>query len=219
MAVLFVPGEMNLHLHVGFHLHGILERPSRHGNRFLSQHCGIALRIGFLIDAVPIQVGAEVQVLAVELREGRRGLHWETYDLIGHELSFKGSAGFRAIIDDADAIAAIETIRRAMVAWIGIVIHGDGHSLDGFRADDRGHVGEKFMFDRLQRSFSDLAAIVPFVSDLIGKIVGGLGNDAGDLPLAKGADQGTQLSSRAVPTMTARRYPGFFSGMRGTSTG
>ena len=31
---------------------------------------------------------------------------------------------------------------------------------------------------------------------------------------AKGADQVAQMSSRAVPSMTARRYPGFFSGMR-----
>ena len=35
------------------------------------------------------------------------------------------------------------------------------------------------MLDRLQRPFSNLATIVPFVPDLIGKIVGGLGNDAG----------------------------------------
>ena len=66
-----------------------------------------------------------------------------------------------------------------MVAWIGIVKHGDRHALDGFRAGDRGHVGEKFMLNRLQRSFSNLATIVPFVPDLIGKIVGGLGNDTG----------------------------------------
>jgi len=36
------------------------------------------------------------------------------------------------------------------------------------------------MLDRLQRSFSDLAAIVPFIPDLIGEIIGGLGND-GDI--------------------------------------
>jgi len=62
---------MNLHVHTGFYLHGILECTGRHGNRFLSQHCGIALRIGFFVDAVSIQISAKVQVLAVELREGQ----------------------------------------------------------------------------------------------------------------------------------------------------
>ena len=68
-----------------------------------------------------------------------------------------------------------------MVAWIGIVEHGDRHAPDGLHAGDRGHIGEKFMLDRLQRSFSNLATIVPFVPNLIGKIVGGLGNDIGIL--------------------------------------
>jgi len=66
-----------------------------------------------------------------------------------------------------------------MVSWIGIVEHGDGHAFESFRAGDRGHVGEKFMLNRLQRSFGNLATIVPLVSDLIRKIFGGLGNDAG----------------------------------------
>jgi len=170
---------MNLQVHARFHLHGILERAGRHSDRFLSHHCGIALRIGLFVDAVLIQIGAEVQLLAVELREGRRDFHREAHDLIGHELFFKGRAWFRAVIDDADAIAAVETIRRAMVAWIGIVEHGDGHAGEGFRTGDRGHVGEKFMLDRLQRPFSNLTTIVPFVRDLIGEIVGGLGNSTG----------------------------------------
>jgi len=83
------------------------------------------------------------------------------------------------VIDNADAIAAVETIHWAMVAWIGIVEHGDRHTLDGLHAGDRGHIGEKFMLDCLQRSFSNLATIVPFVPNLIGKIVRGLGNDIG----------------------------------------
>jgi len=170
---------MNLHVHACFHLHGILERAGRHGDRFLSQHCGIALRIGLFIDAVLIQVGVKIQLLAVELRERRRDLHGEAHDLIGHELFFKGCAWFRAVIDDADSITAIETIHWAMVAWIGIVEHGDRHALDVFRAGDRGHVGEEFILNRFQRPFSNLATIVPFVPDLIGKIVGGLGNDTG----------------------------------------
>jgi len=166
-------------VHARFHLHGILERAGRHGDRFLSQHCGIALRIGLFVDAVPIQVGAKVQLLAVELREGRRDLHGEAHDLIGHELFFKGSARVRTVIDDADAIAAVETIHWAMVARIGIVEHADRHALDGFRAGDRGHIGEKFMLNRLQRPFSNLATIVPFIPDLVREIVGGLGNDTG----------------------------------------
>jgi len=170
---------MNLHVHARFHLHGILERAGRHGDRFLSQHCGIALRIGLFVEAVPIQVGVKIQLLAVELRERRRDLHGEAHDLIGHELFFKGCARFRAVIDDADAITAIETIHWAMVAWIGIVEHGDRHALDVFRAGDRGHVGEEFILNRFQRPFSNLATIAPFVPDLIGKIVGGLGNDTG----------------------------------------
>ena len=103
----------------------------------------------------------------------------EAHDLIGHELFFQGRARFGTVIDDADAIAPVETVRWAMVARIGIMEHGDGHALDGFGAGDRGHIGEKFMLNRLQRSFSNLATIVPFVPDLIGEIVGGLGNDAG----------------------------------------
>jgi len=170
---------MNLHVHARFHLHGILERAGRHGDRFLSHHRGIALRIGLFVDAVLIQIAVKVQSLAVELRKGRRGLQREAHDLIGHELFFQGRAWFRAIIDDADAIATVETIHWAMVAWIGIVEHGDGHALDGFRVGNRGHIGEKFMLNRLQRSFSNLTTIVPFVSDLIGEIVGGLGNDSG----------------------------------------
>ena len=60
--------------------------------------------------------------------------HREAHDLIGHELFFQRRAWIRAVINDADAIAAVETIRWAMVALIGIVEHGDRHALDGFRA-------------------------------------------------------------------------------------
>jgi len=66
-----------------------------------------------------------------------------------------------------------------MVAWIGIVKHGDRHALHDFRLGDRGHIGEKFMLDRLQRSFSNLATVTPRIADLIGKIIGGLRNEAG----------------------------------------
>jgi len=61
---------MNLHMHAGFHLHGILERAGRYGDRLTPHHCGITLGIGLFIDAVPIQIGAEVQFLAVKLRKG-----------------------------------------------------------------------------------------------------------------------------------------------------
>jgi len=60
---------MDLHMHARFHLHGILKRAGRHSDRFLSHHCGITLRIGLFIDAVLIQIGAEVQLLAIELWE------------------------------------------------------------------------------------------------------------------------------------------------------
>jgi len=170
---------MDLHPHAGLHLHSILECTGRHSNRFLPHHCGIALRIGLFVDAVLIQISTEVHPLAVELLERRLDPHRKPHDLIGHELFFKGRARFRAVIDDTGRIAAIETIRRAMIAGIGIMVHGDRHTLKGFRSSDRGHIGEKFMLDRLQRSFSNLAAIVPFVPDLIGEIVGGLGNDTG----------------------------------------
>ena len=66
-----------------------------------------------------------------------------------------------------------------MVAWIGIVEHGDRHTLDDFRAGDRGHIGEELTLDRLQRPFSNLATIAPFVSDLIWEVVGRLDNDTG----------------------------------------
>jgi len=127
---------MNLHVHPRFHLHGILERAGRHRNRFLPQHCGIALRIGLFVDTVSIQISAEVQLFAVELWEGRQNLHGEAHDLIGHELFLKWCTRFRTVIDDADAITAVETIHWTMVAWIGIVEHGNRHALDDFRAGD-----------------------------------------------------------------------------------
>jgi len=166
-------------VHARFHLHGILERAGRHGDRFPSQHRGIALRIGLFVGAVPIHIGVKVQPLAVELREGRRGLHREAHDLVGHELFFQGRTRLRTVINDADAVATVETIGWAMVAWIGIMEHGDRHALDGFCAGNRGHIGEKFMLNRLQRPFSNLTTIVPFISGQIGKIVGGLSNDTG----------------------------------------
>ena len=131
----------------------------------------IALRIGLFIDAVLIQIGTKIHPLAVELREGRRDFHRKAHDLIGHEFFFEGCARFRAVVDDADTIATVETIRRAMVAWIAIVVDGDRHALEGFCAGDRGHIGEKFMFDRLERPFGNLAAVPPFVPNLIGEIV------------------------------------------------
>ena len=66
-----------------------------------------------------------------------------------------------------------------MVAWIGIVKHSDRHALHDFRVGDRGDVGEKLMLDRLQRPFGYLATIPPRIADLIGKIIGGLRNEAG----------------------------------------
>jgi len=61
---------MNLHAHPGFYLYGILERAGRYGDRLLPHHRGITLGIGLFIGAVPIQICAEVQILAVELRKG-----------------------------------------------------------------------------------------------------------------------------------------------------
>jgi len=170
---------MNLHEHARLHLHRVLECASRYGDRFPPHYCGIALRIGLFIDAVLIQIGTKIHSLAVKLREGRRDLHRKTHDLIGHEFFFEGCARFRTIVDDADTIATVETIRRTMVAWIAIVIDGDCHALEGFCAGDRGHIGEKFMFDCLERPFSNLAAVTPFVTNLIGKIIHGLGDDTG----------------------------------------
>jgi len=83
---------VDLHVHARFHLYRILEGTGRHSDRILPHHRGIALCIGLFVDAVTIQIGAEVQLLAVELRKGRRDLHWEAHDLIGHKLFFKGRA-------------------------------------------------------------------------------------------------------------------------------
>jgi len=85
---------MNLHVHARFHLHGILECAGRHGDRFLPQHHGIAVRIGLFVDPIPIQITAKIQIFAVKLREGRRYLERESHDLIRHKLFFKGRPRF-----------------------------------------------------------------------------------------------------------------------------
>ena len=75
------------------------------------------------------------------------------------------------MIHNADHITPIEAVGRPMIAGIGIMKHGDGHPSKGFGSDDRGHVGKKFVFDRLQRPFGDLTVIFPMTSDGVRKIV------------------------------------------------
>jgi len=79
---------MNLHVHPRFYLHGILEGAGRHRDRIPTQHRGIALRIDLFVDAVPIQIGAKIECLTVELWKGRRYFQRKTDDLIGYELFF-----------------------------------------------------------------------------------------------------------------------------------
>src|SRR5262245_42009014 len=167
---------MNLHMHARFHLYGVFKCAGRHSDRFHPHDRGIPPRIDLFVDTILIQICTEVHTIAGELYERRGNLHRKAHDLIGNEMLFEGRPRLRTVIDDANRIAAIETIRRAMVPRISVVVHSDRHALQSFCSGNGGHIGEEFLLDRLEWPFTDLPAIVPFVSNLIWEIVGGLAN-------------------------------------------
>jgi len=127
--------------------------------------------VHFLIHAVPIHIRSEVEPLLIKLLDGRGNLYRKADDLIGNELFLQRSAGIRPMIHNTDYIAPVEAVGRTMIAGVGIMEHCDGHPSKGFGSDYRGHIGKKFVFDRLQRPFGELTVIFPMTSDGIWKIV------------------------------------------------
>jgi len=136
------------------------------------------LRIDFFIDPVTIHVRPKVQVFLVELLNRRRDSHGEPDNLVRNELFLQWCAGLGSVIDNAHHIAAIETVRRPVIARIGIAKHGDRHTPEGSCARHGRDVGKELMIDGLEGTFSDLATIFPMASDRIGEVIRRLRNSS-----------------------------------------
>jgi len=101
---------MNIHPHVCFDLDRILERAGRHGDRFDSRNGRRTPCVDFFIDAVTIQIRSKVEIFLVKLLNRRGDFHREPDNLVRNELFLQWSAGLGSVIDDADEIAAVETV-------------------------------------------------------------------------------------------------------------
>jgi len=118
---------MDLHPHVGFDFHGVRERSRLHRDILKTGDGRRPLRINLFIHPVTVHIRAEVQSLLVELLDRRGDFDRKPDDLIGNELFLQWSTGLGSVVDDADHVAAIKTIRWSVIARVGVVKHRDRH--------------------------------------------------------------------------------------------
>lgn len=128
---------------------------------------------------IPVQIRAEVQILPVELLEGRGNFQREPHDLVGDQLPFEVRTRIGPVVDDARGVLPVVTVRRAMIARVRVMEHLHRDSLDGVGALDCGQVDELAAGNLLHGAFHHPAAIMPPAARSIRKIVLAIGDGPG----------------------------------------
>src|SRR6185437_14093639 len=107
---------MDLHVHPCFNFDDILECTGWGGDGFSTDYLTPSLDIDLLICLVPIHIAAEIHPHSVELLEGGRDSQRKSKNLVGRNLFLQRCSRIRYIIDDADHVASIKTIRCSVIS-------------------------------------------------------------------------------------------------------
>lgn len=168
---------MDPNRHVRLDPQRLLVRARRHGHGLETHDRDRRRQIRLLVHSIAVQIRSEIQVLPVELLEGRGNGDRERDDLVGHDLALQVGAWTGAIIDDARLIATVEAVLRPVVPRVRVVKDRHGHPLQRFRAHHGRDVREALDGDALDGLDGHLALVGPSAVDRVWKELGGITQD------------------------------------------
>lgn len=167
---------MNLHPHSRLETDGVSIRAGGDRDGLPSGHGDGRFHVSSLILIIAVEVGAEVQSLAVELLKRRGKDERKAHDLVRDQLLLKGGPGLGTVVHDAGRVTTVIAVGRAVIARIRIMkyFHHDPfqrfsplHSRD-VRKPRRRHL--------LERPLDHLTSVAPPATLRIREIFIGVGN-------------------------------------------